>query len=187
MISDRALSTPNNTAELIVLKNFIKMILEVTLKNLEDKLREIIEHILILSNYHCITDYEIYTNNITFQWYHKIPHILEENESIVGYKTLEFQQALRGALDSKWYEKKNEGGSKIKDKLFFFVLIQLGILSSRRSWNLARNKWTRSKIGETSLRFTNIRRGRKFWKIVWSLPWTRSISLTKRKLRSAGR
>ncbi|KAG6798201.1 Dynein heavy chain 7, axonemal [Apis mellifera caucasica] len=95
MISDRALSTPNNTAELIVLKNFIKMILEVTLKNLEDKLREIIEHILILSNYHCITDYEIYTNNITFQWYHKIPHILEENESIVGYKTLEFQQALR--------------------------------------------------------------------------------------------
>lgn len=108
MISDRALSTPNNTAELVVLKNFIKMILEVTLKNLEDKLREIIEHILILSNYHSITDNEIYINNITFQWYHKIPHILEENESIVGYKTLEFQQALRGVLDLKRFEKKRE-------------------------------------------------------------------------------
>lgn len=113
MISDRALSTPNNTAELVVLKNFIKMILEVTLKKLEDKLREIIEHILILSNYHCITDNEIYINNITFQWYHKIPQILEENESIVGYKTLEFQQALRGVLR---FEKK-EREMRIKKKL----------------------------------------------------------------------
>lgn len=114
MISDRALSTPNNTAELIVLKNFIKMILEVTLKNLEDKLREIIDHILILSNYHCITDNEIYINNITFQWYHKIPQILEENESIVGHKTLEFQQALRGVLDLKRYEKKHGGEMRVK-------------------------------------------------------------------------
>lgn len=79
------------------LKSFIKTTIEVTLKNLEQKLYDIVEHILLLSNYRALEDNEIDINNAAFQWYHKIPEILEENESIVANKTVEFQEALRGA------------------------------------------------------------------------------------------
>ncbi|KOX76420.1 Dynein heavy chain 7, axonemal [Melipona quadrifasciata] len=94
-ISDRALSMPANAAELMELKSFIKITREVTLKTLEQNLYQIIEHILLLSDYRLLSDIEIITNNEAFQWYHKVPDILEENESIVAIKTLEFQQALR--------------------------------------------------------------------------------------------
>ncbi|XP_033301318.1 dynein heavy chain 7, axonemal-like [Bombus bifarius] len=96
-ISERALSTPANTIELVELKNFIKVNREVTFKTLEQNLYQIIEHISLLADYRLLTDIEIITNNEAFQWYHKVPQILEENESIVAIKTLEFQHALKGA------------------------------------------------------------------------------------------
>lgn len=99
-ISDRALSMPANTAELMELKSFIKITREVTLKTLEQTLYQIIEHILLLSDYRLLSDIEIITTNEAFQWYHKVPDILEENESIVAIKTLEFQQGLRGLRNS---------------------------------------------------------------------------------------
>lgn len=70
--------------------------MDVSLKNLEKRLYEIIEHILLLSDYRVLTDAEINVNNVAFQWYHKMPEILEENEVIVANKTIEFQDALKG-------------------------------------------------------------------------------------------
>lgn len=72
------------------------MAIEVSLKNLENQLSDIMEHILMLSNYRLLTDTEINVNNEAFQWYHKIPQVLAENETIVANKTIEFQEALRG-------------------------------------------------------------------------------------------
>lgn len=83
------------------LKSFIKVTIDVTLKKLEQDLREMIEHILLLSDYHFLTDVEINNNNVAFQWYHRIPEILDENEAIIGNKTLEFQEAVRGAVRYK--------------------------------------------------------------------------------------
>nr|XP_012148645.1 PREDICTED: dynein heavy chain 7, axonemal [Megachile rotundata] len=94
-ISERALSIPTNTASLMELKDFIRVAIEVSLKNLEIRLYDIVEHIIMLSNYRLLTDHEIKINNEAFQWYHKVPHILAENETIVANKTIEFQDALK--------------------------------------------------------------------------------------------
>ncbi|XP_076648121.1 dynein heavy chain at 36C [Halictus rubicundus] len=74
---------------------FIRRSVDGSLKQLEADLYDIIQHILLLSDYHILTGAEIHSNNVAFQWYHKIPDILAENETMVAMKTVEFQEALR--------------------------------------------------------------------------------------------
>lgn len=97
-ITDNILSQPANTSILMELIAYVRKIEDITLTNLEDKLQTIMDHILLLSNYYLLTNEEINRNNIAFQWYHKIPEILEDNRSMVESKIKEFQDALKGAL-----------------------------------------------------------------------------------------
>lgn len=76
--------------------NFIRTLVDVSLKNLENQLDNIIEHILLLSGYCVLSEAEVNVNNMAFQWFHKMPQILEENQSLVANKIIEFQNALRG-------------------------------------------------------------------------------------------
>ncbi|XP_015440426.1 PREDICTED: LOW QUALITY PROTEIN: dynein heavy chain 7, axonemal [Dufourea novaeangliae] len=94
-IAERALSTPADTSELMDLIDFVRKAVEGSLKLLEVELYDIIQHILLLSNYYVLTDAEVNANNMAFQWYHRIPDILIENQNIVATKTVEFQEALR--------------------------------------------------------------------------------------------
>nr|XP_033343017.1 dynein heavy chain 7, axonemal [Megalopta genalis] len=66
-----------------------------SLKQLEVDLYDILQHVLVLSDYHVLADTEIDANNVAFQWYHRFPDILAENEVLVATKTVEFQEALR--------------------------------------------------------------------------------------------
>jgi hypothetical protein len=76
--------------------DYMRNIEDFSLKNLEDKLREIIKNIIFLSEYWPLTDNEINNNNLAFQWYHKMPEILKNNKLTIENKTQEFQDALKG-------------------------------------------------------------------------------------------
>ncbi|KAF7398391.1 hypothetical protein HZH66_006288 [Vespula vulgaris] len=94
-ITDNILSQPANTAVLMELIAYVRKIEDITLTNLEDELQTVMDHILLLSNYHLLTNEEINRNNTAFQWYHKIPEILEDNRLMVEIKMREFQDALK--------------------------------------------------------------------------------------------
>ncbi|XP_050461697.1 dynein axonemal heavy chain 7-like [Cataglyphis hispanica] len=94
-ISKRALTPPPNTAALMELIKFIQITRDVTVKKLELKLLNVMEHILFLSDYRLFSQSEIKNNSMAFQWYHKMPQILEDNRVIIEKKTLEFQNALK--------------------------------------------------------------------------------------------
>lgn len=68
-ISDKALSVPANTEELMDLIKFVNEVETVTLYQMEDRLREVMDYMIFLSD-HCIfTPVEMKQNNITFQWW----------------------------------------------------------------------------------------------------------------------
>ncbi|KAK2587842.1 hypothetical protein KPH14_003939 [Odynerus spinipes] len=94
-ITDRALSPPENTAALMELIAFVKKTEDVTLKNLESKLQIIMNHVLLLSNYYLLVEDEINKNTEAFQWFHKIPDVLDDNRTIVDNKMQEFQDSLK--------------------------------------------------------------------------------------------
>ncbi|CAK9814603.1 Dynein axonemal heavy chain 7 [Anthophora plagiata] len=133
-ISDRALSKPANTAELMDLKGFMKTVIEVSLKNLEQNLYEILVHILLLSDYRYLTEVEIRTNNVAFQWYHKVTQILEENEVIVANQTIEFQEALKARYIR--FEEELESYAKQVEEIKYWGDINEVYKYQRRAQNL---------------------------------------------------
>ncbi|XP_015609892.1 dynein heavy chain 7, axonemal isoform X2 [Cephus cinctus] len=94
-IANRALSQPPNTAALMELIEFMRNAEEITLKELENVLLHVLENIVFLSDYWLSTDAEIRVNNNAFQWYHRMPQILEDHRLIVENKTQDFQEALK--------------------------------------------------------------------------------------------
>ncbi|XP_067216276.1 dynein axonemal heavy chain 7 [Linepithema humile] len=94
-ISEQALTPPPNTAALMKLIKFVQTTSDVTLKSLELRLLDVIEHIAFLSDYWLLTEGEISNNSTAFQWYHRMPQILEDNRLIIENKTQEYQDALR--------------------------------------------------------------------------------------------
>lgn len=77
---------------------FVRTSSDVTLKSLELRLLDVIEHVAFLSDYWLLTQSEIANNDVAFQWYHRMPQVLEDNRMIIESKTHEFQEALKGAL-----------------------------------------------------------------------------------------
>ena len=98
-IADRALTPPPNTAALMNLIDFMKKTQDFSLKDLEKRLIDVIDSIRFLSDYWHLTKLEITTNNTAFEWYHKIPKILEDYRQIIEIKTQEFQESLKGKLN----------------------------------------------------------------------------------------
>ena len=78
--------------------DYMKKVEDVKLKDLETNLREILDNIVFLSDYWLLTDEEIVSNNSAFQWYHKMPEILENCKIMIENKTKDFQDALKGII-----------------------------------------------------------------------------------------
>lgn len=101
-IVEQALTPPLNTAALMELVKFARTISDVTMKSLELRLTDTIEHVVFLSDYWLLTESEISVNSRAFQLYHRMPQVFEDNRVIIETKTLEFQEALRGLLANSW-------------------------------------------------------------------------------------
>ncbi|KAJ8668953.1 hypothetical protein QAD02_000212 [Eretmocerus hayati] len=98
-ISERALSVPPNTAELMELTEFVKKAETKMLQNLSSRLREVVDYILLISDYVPLDSLEVKTNNSAFQWFHRMPSIFEEHLQIVASKTGEYQNALKRRIE----------------------------------------------------------------------------------------
>lgn len=83
------------------LVDFMRRAEDSSLKDLENRLREVLESIGFLSDYWLLADTEISVNNTAFHWYHRIPKILEDSRQIVEAKTQEFQETLKGHTKSR--------------------------------------------------------------------------------------
>ncbi|XP_011298266.1 dynein heavy chain 7, axonemal-like [Fopius arisanus] len=94
-IAEKALSHPMNTAGLMELIDYVQKSESVSLKSLESTLSEIIENVTFLSDFWLLSDAEIATNNNVFNWFNKMPKILDQYRENVKTKTLYFQEALK--------------------------------------------------------------------------------------------
>ncbi|XP_053995911.1 dynein axonemal heavy chain 7-like isoform X3 [Hylaeus anthracinus] len=98
-IVDRALSIPANTMELMQLKEFIRVTETETGFRLENRLKEVIKYLVFLSDYSALSPVELKTNNFAFQWYHKLPEVLEQHRDIIASKSGEYQKSLRKRIE----------------------------------------------------------------------------------------
>ncbi|XP_020293119.1 dynein heavy chain 7, axonemal-like [Pseudomyrmex gracilis] len=94
-ISNQALSTPPNTAELMKLQTFIRKSETETVFELEDQLREVIKYIIFLSDYYHLTPVELKSNNFAFHWYFIMEETFKKHREIVASKTGEYQAMLK--------------------------------------------------------------------------------------------
>ena len=93
--STTALSSPSNTEELVELKEKVHHIKTIVLKDKESQLNKAAKRLVFLSDYRQFTTSEMKLNSKTFQWHAQMPKILEEHESIIKEKTMEYQKALK--------------------------------------------------------------------------------------------
>ncbi|KAK5646414.1 hypothetical protein RI129_004878 [Pyrocoelia pectoralis] len=93
-ISDRLLTVPSNTAELMDVLAYCKEVESVTLKQLEKELVVVLKYIIFLSDHTLFTPVEIKHNNTAFLWNIRMPKVIEEHRQIVDVKIVEFQQLL---------------------------------------------------------------------------------------------
>ncbi|KAF7280376.1 hypothetical protein GWI33_006107 [Rhynchophorus ferrugineus] len=93
-ISDRALNIPTDTEQLMNLIKFVNDVESVILYQMEDRLREVMDYILFLSDHAIFTPVEMKQNNITFHWYLHMPKVIEEHRQMVDSKMEEFQALL---------------------------------------------------------------------------------------------
>ncbi|XP_043259913.1 dynein axonemal heavy chain 7 isoform X2 [Colletes gigas] len=114
--------------------SFVRRAVDGSLKDLEHQLYTIIEHILLLSDYYIFTDTEINVTNTAFQWYHRIPQVLEEYEVIVANKTIEFQEALRVRYQK--FEDELDSYAKQVDEIQYWGDITEVFKYQRRTQNL---------------------------------------------------
>ena len=94
-ISSTALSSPDNTDELVKLKEKVEEIRTVTMKEKEVELNKAAQRLVFLADYLQFTTAEMKLNTKTFQWHAKMPKVFQEHESIIKEKTNEYQGALK--------------------------------------------------------------------------------------------
>ncbi|ERL86097.1 hypothetical protein D910_03511 [Dendroctonus ponderosae] len=111
-ISDKALSVPTNTAELMDLIKFVNEVETVTLYQMEDRLREVMDYMIFLAD-HCIfTPVEMKQNNIT---YLHMPKVIEEHRQMIDSKMEEFQAQLTVKIEK--FQEDLELYAKMVDEL----------------------------------------------------------------------
>lgn len=98
-ISERALTVPMDTAELMAAKAYVLKTDNKTLPDMEDRLRLNLDHILWLTDYVLYTPLEIKQNSTTFQWYLEMPNVFKQSREIHAEKTIEYQELLRKRIE----------------------------------------------------------------------------------------
>ncbi|XP_046587391.1 dynein axonemal heavy chain 7-like [Neodiprion lecontei] len=93
-IADQALCTPPGTPELMQLIKFVKKAETELVFLLEERLREVLQYIIFLTDYSLLTPVEIKSVNAAFHWCYRMPSVFEEHREIVAQKTIEYQEVL---------------------------------------------------------------------------------------------
>ncbi|XP_053132763.1 dynein axonemal heavy chain 7 isoform X3 [Hemicordylus capensis] len=94
-ISERALSTPSNTHELMEFKAYIQKVETVDMLEMEQKLidaKTCLAYLIECANFSPV---DIRLNNSVFQWYARMGDIFEEHRKIIKEKTEQFQEGLK--------------------------------------------------------------------------------------------
>lgn len=98
-ITERALTVPKDTAELMAAKAYVLKTDNKTLPEMEDRLRVNLDHILWLTDYVLYTPLEIKQNSTTFQLYLEMPNVFKQSREIHAEKTIEYQELLRKRIE----------------------------------------------------------------------------------------
>lgn len=93
-ITEKALDVPKTTAELMDSITYVNNVEMIVLRDMEDRLKEVLRCMLFLSDHVMFTPVEMKQNNITFWWYLRMPRTIEEHAEMVEQKILEFQESL---------------------------------------------------------------------------------------------
>ncbi|OXB71489.1 UNVERIFIED_CONTAM: hypothetical protein H355_004791, partial [Colinus virginianus] len=94
-ISEKALTTPSNTQELMELKACIQKVETQDMLELEQKLVDALNCITFLIECVSFSPADIRLNRNVFQWYARMPDIFEEHRKIIKEKTEQFQDGLK--------------------------------------------------------------------------------------------
>ncbi|XP_031456999.1 dynein heavy chain 7, axonemal isoform X1 [Phasianus colchicus] len=119
-ISEKALSTPSSTQELMELKACIQKVESQDMLELEQKLVDALNYIAFLIECVSFSPADIRLNRNIFQWYARMPDIFEEHRRIIEEKTEQFQDGLKirreqFVEDLKSYFKQTEELSTLGD------------------------------------------------------------------------
>ncbi|XP_074685677.1 dynein axonemal heavy chain 7 isoform X1 [Strix aluco] len=94
-ISEKALTTPFNTQELMELKACIQKVETCDMLELEQKLVDAVNCVAFLIECVNFSPADIRLNSNVFQWYARMPSIFEEHRKIIKEKTDQFQDDLK--------------------------------------------------------------------------------------------
>ncbi|XP_066544073.1 dynein axonemal heavy chain 7 isoform X2 [Amia ocellicauda] len=94
-ISEKALSTPPSTQELMELKAYVSKVEAQDMPVLEKRLVEAKSRLSFLADYATFSPVEMRLNSSTFQWHGRMPGVFEEHRQIVKEKTTQYQDGLK--------------------------------------------------------------------------------------------
>ncbi|KAJ6652606.1 hypothetical protein lerEdw1_011258 [Lerista edwardsae] len=94
-ISERALSTPSNTHELMEFKAYIEKVETVDMLEMEDRLVDAKNCLAFLIECANFTPADIRLNNSVYLWYARMGEIFDEHRKIIKEKTEQFQEGLK--------------------------------------------------------------------------------------------
>jgi len=97
-ISEKALTTPANTKELMELKAFVENVEMETMYALERKLIHAKSTLVFLIEYTNLSPAEMRANADMFAWYERMPCIFEEHRAIIAAKRTQYEEALKVCL-----------------------------------------------------------------------------------------
>ncbi|XP_025904004.1 dynein heavy chain 7, axonemal [Nothoprocta perdicaria] len=121
-ISEKALSTPSNTHELMEFKAYIQKVETSDMPELEQKLVDAVHCLAFLIDYVNLSPADTRLNNSVFQWYARMPDIFEEHKKIIEEKTEQFQEGLK--LRCQRFVEELESCAKQVEELYTFGDIQ---------------------------------------------------------------
>lgn len=117
-ISNVALTSPNNTGELVELRAKVSHIETVVMTEMAAELNKAAGRLVFLSDFCQFTTSEMKLNTKTFQWHAKMPSIFEEHRNIMLGKTNEYQKALKLKRDR--FQEELDGYSSQVEEFFTY-------------------------------------------------------------------
>ena len=94
-ITEKALTTPADTKELMELKAYVDEVESHTIYILERRLMESRTTLAFLIEYVNISTLEMRCNANTFAWYDRMQDVFDEHRAIVTEKQIQFEDALK--------------------------------------------------------------------------------------------
>ncbi|XP_049887204.1 dynein axonemal heavy chain 7-like [Pectinophora gossypiella] len=98
-IADKLLTPPENTAGLMELIAYCAKVEEFMVREMEDKLRDVMRYIIFLGDYTTFAPLELKANNQTFHWYSQIPDVIIQCKAMCEEKKQEFMRTLKSRIE----------------------------------------------------------------------------------------